>query len=211
MNGNGRKKMKSLHNSPFYVLQKKIKVCKMEWVNGLRESQRLKSGGRRFLRKYGISDDAEITQPFAEMGPETTTRLILNWLTLNAKDGYDVEIRIKVPEKQTVYKSKICMRQGTMFVRQTREAPELIGKALHHWDNQVNYRTLTYEEIIRSVQRADLANSLQEEGSILQELFCRRRDRARGRIPIIHTENINNPAALKKHKKSNETSLPMLR
>jgi len=84
-----------------------------------------------------------------------------------------------------------------MFVRQTREAPELFGKALHHWDNQVNYRTLTLEEIIRSVQRADPANSLQEDGSILQELFCKSRDRARGRIPIITTENVNDPAALK--------------
>ena len=170
----------------------------MEWVNALRESQRLKSGGRRFLRKYGISDDAEITQPFAEMEPEKVTRLILNWLTLNAKGEYDVEIRIRVPEEQTVYKSKVCSRRGSMFIRQTREAPELIGKALHHWDNQVNYRTLTLEEITRSVQRADLANSLQEDSSILQELFCKRRDKARGQIPTINTENVNNPAALGK-------------
>jgi len=33
----------------------------MEWVNALETSQRLETGGRRFLRKYGVSDDAEIT------------------------------------------------------------------------------------------------------------------------------------------------------
>jgi len=170
----------------------------MEWVNVLRESQRLKSSGRRFLRKYGISNDAKVTQPFAKMDPGKATKLILNWLTLNAKNGYEIQLRLMVPEKQTVSKSKIYMRSGAMFVRQTREAPELIGKALHHWDNQVNYRTLTLEEIIRSVQRADLANSLQEDSGILQELFCKRRDKARGRIPNINTENVNDPAALKK-------------
>jgi len=141
------------------------------------------------------------SQPFAEMEPNTTTRLILNWLTPNAKDGQDVEIRIKVPEKQTVYKRKIYMRQGNMFVRQTREAPELIGKALHQWDNKVNYRTLTYEEIIRSVQRADFANRLQKEVWFLQTLPCRSHDKASGQIPVIHTENVNNPAALKKTRK----------
>jgi len=83
-----------------------------------------------------------------------------------------------------------------MFVRQTREAPELCGKALHHWDNQINYNTPTLEEII-NVQRADLANSLQEDSSILQELFCKKRDKTRGRIPMMTTENVNDPAALK--------------
>jgi len=150
---------------------------------------------RKVLRKYGISDDAEITQPFAEMKPEIATRLILNWLTLNAKDGYDVEIRIKVPEEQTVYKSKICMRQRTIFIRQTRKTPELISKALHQWDNQVNYRTLTLEEIM-SVQRTDFANSMQEDHSILQELFCHRRDKAKGQFPIVRAEGVNNAAVL---------------
>ena len=58
--------------------------------------------------------------------------------------------------------------------------------------------TLTIEEIIRSVQRADLANSLQEDRNILQESFCHHRDKARGQIPKINTENVNNPAALEK-------------
>jgi len=84
----------------------------MEWVNVLKESQRLKSGGRRNLRKYGICNAAEITQPFAEMRPETVTRLLLNWLTLNAKEGQDVQIRIAVPEEQAVYKSKIYLQRG---------------------------------------------------------------------------------------------------
>jgi len=170
----------------------------MELINTLRESQRLRSGGRRVLQKYGISNDAEISQPFADMDPGKTTRLIRNWLTLNAKNGYDIELRIMVPEEEMVYKSRIRMRGGTMFVQQTREAPELVGKALHQWNDHVNYRTLTLEEIIRSVQRADLTNSLQEDCSILQELYCNRRDKTKGQFPIIKAEGVNDAAALEK-------------
>ena len=167
-------------------------------TTALRESQRLRSGGRRVLRKYGISNDAEITQPFAHMEPEKAIRLTLNCLTINAKDGYEIELRVKVPEEQTVYRSKIRMRGGTMFVQQTRKASELIGKALHQWDNYVNYRTLALEEVIRNVQRTDLTKSLQEDRSILQELYCHRRDRARSQIPIIKAEGVNDVAALER-------------
>jgi len=90
------------------------------------------------------------------------------------------------------------MGGGTMFVQQTREAPELVGKALHQWDNHINYRTLTLEEIIRSVQRVDLTNSLQEDRSILQELYCHRRDKAKGQLPIIKAEKVNDAATLER-------------
>jgi len=176
----------------------------MEWVKAIRESQRLKSGGRRYLRKYGIRHDAEITQPFAKMGPETATRLMLIWLTLNAKDGYDVEIRIRVPEKQTMYKSKMCMRQGAIFVRQTQEAPELIDKLWHQRDNKVNYNTLTLEEIIRSVQRADLINSQHDEDSLLHELVCRE-------TAAYCKNHFKWPCSTGITIENNEISLPMLR
>jgi len=169
----------------------------MELLNTLRESQRMRSGGRRVLRKYGISNEAEITQPFAEMDPGKATRLILNWLTLNAKNGYDIELRIMVPEERMVYRSRIRMRGGAMFVQQTRGAPELVGKALHQWNDHVNYRTLTLEEII-SVQRAELTNSLQEDCSILQELYGHHRDKAKRPVPIIKAEGVNDVAAPEK-------------
>ena len=103
------------------------------------------------------------------MDPGKATRIILNWLTLNAKDGYDVELRIMVPEGQTIYRSKIRMRGGTIFVQKVRKATEVVGKVLPQWDDQVSYQTLTLEEIIRSVQRADVANYLQEDSSIIKE------------------------------------------
>jgi len=45
------------------------------------------------------SDDAEITQPLAEMHPGKATKLILNWMTLNAKNGYEIELRLMVPDE----------------------------------------------------------------------------------------------------------------
>jgi len=150
------------------------------------------------LRKYEISNDPEITQSLAEMDFGKATRVVLNWLILNAKNGYDVELSVMVPEERMVYKSRIRMRGGTMFVQQTREAPELIDKVLHQWNDHVNYRTLTSEEIIRSVQRAELTNSLQEDCSILQKLYCHHRDKTKGQLPIIKAEGVNDAATLDK-------------
>jgi len=45
----------------------------------------------------------------------------------------------------------------------------LIGKILHQWDGWVNYQTLTFEEIIRSIQRADVANYLEEDNSLIKD------------------------------------------
>jgi len=141
---------------------------------------------RKVLLKYGIGDDAEITQPLAEMDPGKATKLILNWLTLNAKSGYDVELRLMVPEEQMVYRRRIRMRDGTIFVQDTREVPELIDKALHQWNDHVNYPTLTKR------------NNEKCSTSILQELYEHHRDKAKMAVPIIKAENENNVTALKK-------------
>jgi len=77
----------------------------------------LKSNKRRVLRKYEISNDPEITQSLAEMDFGKATRVVLNWLILNAKNGYDVELSVMVPEERMVYKSRIRMQGGTMFVQ----------------------------------------------------------------------------------------------
>jgi len=140
----------------------------MELINILKESRRMRRSGRKVLRKYGINDDAEFTQPMVEMHPGKAIRTILNWLTLKAKDGYEIELRIPVPEQQTIYESKLHLKDGTIFVQRIQDAPRLIGKALHQWDINVNYQTLTLEEI-RSVQSADITNLLQEDDSILKD------------------------------------------
>jgi len=63
------------------------------------------------------------------------------------KSGRDVETCTAVPEIQTAYRTTITVRQGTMFVSKTREAPELIEKALHCWTSEVSYSILTHEEV----------------------------------------------------------------
>jgi len=50
---------------------------------------------------------------FAEMKLEAVTKLILNWLTLNARARHDVEIRMEVTESaDDVFKIKyVCDRE----------------------------------------------------------------------------------------------------
>jgi len=91
----------------------------------------------------------------------------LDWLTLNAKNGYEIDI--PVPEEQTNYESKLHLKGGTNFVRRVQDTPRLIGKVLHQWDINVTYQTLTLEEIIRSVQRADITNLLHEGERTLKD------------------------------------------
>lgn len=141
----------------------------MELINISKESRRTQRGGRKALRRYGINDDAEFTQPLAEMHPGKAISIVLNWLTLNTRNGYELDLRIPVPEEQTVYESKLRLKDNTIYVRKIQVAPGLIGKALHQWDSKVNYQTLTPEEIMRSVQCADITNLIQEDDSILKD------------------------------------------
>jgi len=103
----------------------------MELISTSNESRRTRRGGRKMLRRYGINDDAEFTQPLAEMHPGEAIRIVLNWLTLNTTEGYEIELRIPVPEEQTVYESRLQLKDNTIYVRQVQDAPGLIGKMLH--------------------------------------------------------------------------------
>jgi len=58
-----------------------------------------------------------------------------------------------------------------MFIRKTREKPELIGKALHCWPSKVTYSTLTHDEVQKGVLRADAVKSLTD---VLQVALTRK-------------------------------------
>jgi len=44
-----------------------------------------------------------LIQPLATIPDEQVIRLVLNWLSKYAKNGYQVTLRIPVPEEQKVY------------------------------------------------------------------------------------------------------------
>jgi len=79
-------------------------------------------------------------------------------------------MRVSAPEEQTVYEVILQCKNRTIFIRRIDNVQRLRGKALHVWDNDVNYQTLTLEEIIKSVQRADMANLLIEDNSDLENV-----------------------------------------
>lgn len=89
---------------------------------------------------------------------------------MNTEKEDTVKVRLNI-EEQMVYEAHISLMHGKMHVWQVKQAPYLIGKMLHQWDEQVNYDTLTLEEITRSTQRADVTNDWQEAKDLLQELL----------------------------------------
>jgi len=50
----------------------------MEWVRALQRAHKLGTSARRYLRIYGIIDEAEAVQRFAQMNPGKVICLILN-------------------------------------------------------------------------------------------------------------------------------------
>jgi len=96
-------------------------------------------------------------------------RTVLSWMTFNEENGHEIELRIPVPQEQKVCTSCLSLKHNDIYVRYVNDAPGLVGKTLHQWNSQVNYQTLTLEEIIRSVQRANITNFLRENSSILKD------------------------------------------
>ena len=92
------------------------------------------------------------------MDNDAATKAVLKWIALNSISGQKYEIRLQVPERQIVYVTRLANRKRSLYITSIREAPELTGKALHCWLNNVSYRMLTHNEIQRSVKRADAVN-----------------------------------------------------
>jgi len=109
-----------------------------EWVRILQRAHRLGTSARRYLRRYGIIDEAEAVQRFAQMNPGKVICLILNWLTLNEHKPGNVEIRRKTNDAKMVCKTEIYVYKSSIRVRRVKRAPELIVKVLHKWDGQVS-------------------------------------------------------------------------
>ena len=53
-----------LYNLMNLCFTEKQLINKMELTSILKESRRTRRGGRKMLRRYGINDDAEFTQPW---------------------------------------------------------------------------------------------------------------------------------------------------
>jgi len=52
-----------------YSTRKLALKPEMDWVRTLQTSLGLKTGGRRFLRRYGLASESEATESFAKMEP----------------------------------------------------------------------------------------------------------------------------------------------
>jgi len=100
----------------------------MEIIRVLKEGRKTRTSVRRKLRRYGISNEAEFTQPLADMQPEKALMVMVSWLALNAKSEHNIRLRVKVPEEQTVYTCVLHIRKGIMYAQHVYATPRLMGK-----------------------------------------------------------------------------------
>ena len=134
----------------------------MKLIRILNEKFHTQCSVRKALRIYWASNNDELTQPLATMPSEQVITLVLNWLTIHAKNGHKIELRISEPEEQKIYASGLLLKHNAIYVQYVYDAPELIGKTLHYWDLPVTCQTLTLKEIQNSVDRANAINLLND-------------------------------------------------
>ena len=159
MYGNDKRKVQDTADKWSYVVQEKQIIenkMNLNLIRVLREGWHSKNGVKTKLRSYGLQDDDDFTQPLAEMLPAKAIWTVVNWLSINAKDGHELCLRIPVGNSKGVYEAWLVTKARTNYVKSIRKVPELIGKIWHYWDAHVNYQTLTLEKIKNSTYHADL-------------------------------------------------------
>lgn len=101
---------------PYYLMfcRKSCLINKMELIRILDEKRYMNGSVRKILRRYSINDDAEFTQTLVEMHSGKVTRIVMNWLALNANDGVEIELRMFEPEEQMVYSIGLSDAKASM-------------------------------------------------------------------------------------------------
>jgi len=132
----------------------------MELISDLKEGCQTRRSIRETLRIFGANSKKEITQPLGNMPVEQAMTLVLNWLTLHAKNGHAVELRMFELQEQKAYATGLLLKNNAIYVQYVRDAPELINKILHYWDPSITYQTLSTKEIKNSVEYAYAINNL---------------------------------------------------
>ena len=140
-----------------------VKLCfvgekQMELIKNLEERRVQGKSVRQLLSKYGLSDVGQVTTPFIKMSEEATIKAVLKWIVLNSKNGQSYKIRLRIVERQTVYEIHLTRYQTMIRVNKVMEKPELMSKILHHWIGDENYQTLQFDDITKSVKRANFVN-----------------------------------------------------
>ena len=94
-------------------------------------------------------------KPLTGLSTEETAQTLVKWAGRNNVHAWLSEAQMRVKETASTYGLKLANRQRAVFVKRLWEVSKADEVALHCWLTGVTYRTLTEDEINRSVRRAD--------------------------------------------------------
>ena len=87
------------------------------------------------------------------MSHEEAVQLVFKWIGCNSVNGQSYDLRMRIAEFATIYGLKVVNRNRSVYVTRLWEVSKADEMALHCWLPDINYRTLTIDEINRSVLR----------------------------------------------------------
>jgi len=134
----------------------------MELITTLAEKHWERQSVKKMLKMCGFADIKEYAKPLMEMQNEDAMQAVLKWIACNSVNGQTYEIRIRVAKVETTYELKLANRSGSIYVTRIREIEKIKERALHCWLPDISYRTLSVDEIHRSIKRADAICKINE-------------------------------------------------
>jgi len=134
----------------YFYLQTKIKIT-MELITMLAEKHLEKQSVSKILQMCGFEKLEAYTKPFMEMQNEDAIQAVLKWIACNSANGQSYEIRMRVAKMETTYGLKPANRSGSIYVTRMWEVAKAKENELHCWLPDVSYRTLSVDEIQRSI------------------------------------------------------------
>ena len=125
------------------------------------------------MKYCGPEAFATYDKPLTDLSNEDVVQILFKWIGCNSIHGQSFEIRMRIEEFATTYGLKLVNRQRAVYVKRLWEVSKADEVALHCWLPGVTYKTLTEDEINRSVLRAsaigDTVKAVQHAMSIWRQ------------------------------------------
>jgi len=154
--GNG--KLKTIYKPYLYsqTIAKRSMELKtsMGLMKILAEKHMEKQSVKKVVGSCGPEKYEDCEKPLAAMSHEEAVKIVFKWIGCNSISGQPYNVRMRIEESATTYGLKVVNRNRSVYVTRLWEVSKADEMALHCWLPDLNYRTLTIDEINRSVLRA---------------------------------------------------------
>jgi len=109
---------------------------------------------KKLLQQCGPESFAEHDKQLAAMSNEEVVQIVFKWIGCNNTPGQSYDVRMRIAVFITTYGLKLVNRNRSVYVTRLSEVAKPDEMALHCWLPDVTYKTLSVDEINRSVLRA---------------------------------------------------------